>query len=106
MVITKIKDLDNLTVKVRNEDKKEVEFKATKKDLDALLGIQSLEDEIRSAIDISFYPDNVRDFYIERLLEFIDYCTKNNKRYPNWEVSFDRHIKGYMKNLKNNDNRI
>jgi hypothetical protein len=85
-------------------------FEFRKKDDKGLFAIQntemSIEDEIRSAIDIDYYPDDLKPFYIERLLEFIDYCVKNNKRYPDWEVSFDRHIKGYIKALKNNDKRI
>jgi plasmid replication initiation protein len=85
-------------------------FEFRKKDDKGLFEIQntdtSIEDEIRSAIDIDYYPDDLKPFYIERLLEFIDYCVKNNKRYPDWEVSFDRHIKGYIKALKNNDNRV
>lgn len=67
---------------------------------------EDIEEQIRAEIDLDMFPDEKRDFYIERLLEFIEFCVENNKVYKNWNTSFSRHVNGYIKNLEKNDKRI
>lgn len=49
------------------------------------------------------------DFYKERLQEFCTFVVENNKykQYSkDWFKSFDRHVQGYIKSLRNNDIRL
>jgi len=50
---------------------------------------------------------HLKQYFNERLYDFIDFCAENNKEYKNWHLSFDRHIKGYEKNIgKKFDKRV